>query len=86
MDFNKYKNRLFDYLQYKKLEPVFGLNKCINPNHADKNPSCLFSKNIFHCYSCGVSGDIYDAVGLLEGIEGKVEQFQFIDKLFGGAE
>lgn len=34
---------------------------CWNPDHEDSNPSMNIDKitGIFHCYSCGYSGDIY---------------------------
>lgn len=38
----------------------------------------------FKCYGCGISGDIYDAVEILEGITDKKEQYDFIEKFFGG--
>jgi len=84
MDLEKYKPRLFDYLKSKKLNPVLGVNTCFNPAHEDKNPSCLLTANFFHCYSgtCGITGDIYDAVRILEGIEGIKEQYLFLEKLF----
>jgi 5S rRNA maturation endonuclease (ribonuclease M5) len=42
-------------------------------------------KEIFHCYGdCGIDGDIYDAVEILEGIKDKKEQFLFLEKLFDG--
>jgi len=88
MDFEKYKIRLFDYLKYKKINPVIGLNKCFNPAHEDNEPSCLFTQLFFHCYSpnCGITGDIYDAIEILEGIQDKAEQFRFAEKLFEGAD
>ena len=88
MDFELYKPRLFDYLKYKGLNPVIGLNRCFNPAHEDKNPSCLLTQVFFHCYStgCEITGDIYDAIGILEGIQDKAEQFRFAEKLFEGAD
>jgi len=42
-------------------------------------------KETFYCHqqSCGIHGDIYDAVEILEGITDKKEQFNFLEKLFG---
>jgi hypothetical protein len=84
MDFEKYRKRLFDYLKYKKLNPIYGLNRCFNPAHEDKTPSCLITEKLYHCYSaeCGITGDIYDAIGILEGIENISEQYDFAEKLF----
>jgi len=85
MDFDRYKPRLFDYLKHKGITPVIGLNKCFNPAHGDKNPSCLLTQIFFHCYSpnCGITGDIYDAIEILEGIHDKDDQFRFAEQLFG---
>lgn len=35
--------------------------RCLNPEHEDLNPSMNIDKlsGIFHCYSCGFKGDIY---------------------------
>ena len=48
-----------------------GFFSCIHPNHADKNPSCSIGGNlnetVFHCFSCGVAGNIFHAVHFLEG-------------------
>lgn len=42
--------------------------ECPNPEHEDKNPSCVVWPSIksFKCYSCGSSGDIIELVRLLE--------------------
>lgn len=36
--------------------------RCLNPQHEDKNPSMNIDKlsGVFHCYSCGFAGNIYD--------------------------
>lgn len=87
MDFNIYKNRLFDYLKIMGIQAHRGLISCINPAHEDHNPSCKLWEDHFKCYSgsCGCSGDIYDAVELLEGIESKAEQYKHLEKIFGGS-
>lgn len=87
MDFGKYKNNLFDYLKIMGIEAHRGLVRCINPAHDDHNPSCELWEDHFKCYSgsCGCSGDIYDAVELLEGITDKAEQFKHLEKIFGGS-
>jgi DNA primase catalytic core len=52
----------------------FGINtktnfKCISPEHQDTNPSMGIapSGNAFHCFSCGISGGIFNAAHFLEG-------------------
>lgn len=59
------KNQLIDYLSSKGI----GIKKkfnCLNPEHSDNNPSMSYDKksNLVHCFSCGVSYDIFDLVGL----------------------
>ena len=85
MDFSKYKNSLLQYLQHKGIEAQHGLIRCFNPSHEDKNPSCELFEDHFKCYSCGIHGDIYDAVEILQGITEKAEQYKEIERTFGGA-
>lgn len=42
---------------------------CLNPNHPDKNPSMHYwdAHNIFYCFSCGHSSDIFQIAHLKEG-------------------
>lgn len=86
MDFLYYKNYLIDYL--KKCSPQenyqIGLCRCFSPSHPDHNPSCELFQDHFICYACGIHGDIYDAVEILEGITKKSEQFEHLEKIFGG--
>jgi phage/plasmid-associated DNA primase len=44
----------------------------------------LFPEN-FKCHGCGIQGDIFDAVEILEGITDKAEQFKFLESFFGGS-
>lgn len=87
MDFNLYKPRLVDYLRQKGIDAKPGLIRCFNPAHDDKTPSCELFEDHFICYSgsCGIHGDIYDAVEVLEGITDKREQYLEIEKTFGAA-
>ncbi len=41
---------------------------CINPAHDDKNPSSgvVPGEDVFHCFSCGASGNIFHAAHYLE--------------------
>jgi phage/plasmid-associated DNA primase len=87
VDFNLYKPRLIDYLKQKGIDAKPGLIRCFNPAHDDKTPSCELFEDHFVCYSgsCGIHGDIYDAVEVLEGITDKREQYLEIEKTFGAA-
>ena len=82
-DFDLYRNRLLDLLLRKgrTFAVMKGeLSRCISPNHEDKNPSCLIKNDKFHCFACGVQGDIYDAIGLMENISDRKAQFDAVKK------
>ncbi len=86
MNFSNYKNRLIEFLQHSGIQAQRGLIHCFSPNHDDKNPSCEIFDDHFICYSgkCGIHGDIYDAVEIIEGITDKKEQYLFLEKIFDG--
>ena len=87
LEYTKYLDRLPDYLRMKGIEINNGLCRCLSPLHEDKNPSCRIAKSAFHCFGCGISGDIYDAVELLDNIPpDKKIQFRFVENLFNKAE
>ena len=53
---------------------------CPNPRHHDTHPSCLVSIGPsgtlrYKCWSCGVHGDIFDLIALVEGFHGKPDAF-----------
>jgi hypothetical protein len=89
MDFSRYKNRLKDYLHLKGIE-VNAEGFCLCFAHSENTPSCKIDDSHFHCFGCGADGDIYDAVGILEGITDvdekiqNVKRFQFVENLFNG--
>jgi phage/plasmid-associated DNA primase len=87
LDFEKYKHRFLEYLRLKSIDSHPGLIRCFSPDHEDKNPSCQISEDGFYCHSlgvCGINGDIYDAIGILEGITERKDQYLFAEKLFDG--
>ena len=86
MNYDKYKPYLQQYLQSKGYTNFNNNISCFSPSHDDQNPSMQVKDNHFKCYSggCGISGDTYDAVEILENITGKKEQFEFIEKLMTG--
>ncbi|MDR2734279.1 MAG: toprim domain-containing protein [Spirochaetota bacterium] len=88
MNFDLYKNRLKEYLAHKGVDVSKSPTHCFNSGahrHGDATPSCQLWKDSFKCHGCGITGDIYDAVGLLEDITDKKAQFEFVEKFFGGA-
>ncbi len=51
--------------------------RCINPAHADKNPSMSYDRESkkAHCFSCGVNYDIFDVIGIDTGAATFPEQY-----------
>jgi hypothetical protein len=85
-DYAKYAGCLREYLATKGIEIKNNKCRCLDPAHEDKNPSCLVGKNVFHCLACGIKGDIYDAVQLLEEapLIDREKQFDFLKNFFFG--
>lgn len=72
------------------LEQVHGIdvNKpfiCINPSHADRNPSMSFDRknNRCVCFSCGARYDIFDIVGIDYGITNTGQKFKKTYQILG---
>jgi hypothetical protein len=88
-DFEKYKLSLKDYLRHKNADLSINPTHCLlNPaghKNRDAHPSLQIYDDHFKCHGCGIHGDIYDAVEILEGITDKAEQYAFIERFFGGA-
>jgi len=58
---------------------------CPNLNHKngqEKNPSCYFSEeeSNFRCFTCGIGGDVFDLVALMEGMPWHKVVMSFLDK------
>ena len=62
-----------------KLNPSGANYKCCCPFHSEKKPSLMVSreKQIWHCFGCGVGGDIFKWVEMFEGLDKK----QVLEKL-----
>ena len=58
---------------------------CLNPEHPDKHPSMSFDRNRQRCkcFSCGVSYDIFDLIGMDYGITEDKEKFDKAYELYG---
>jgi hypothetical protein len=86
MDFNKYKPRLKEYLRQKGVATGINPAHCFNTDehkHGDKNPSLQIYGDVFRCFACGISGDIYDAVRFFEKLENPKKQYEFLRMLYG---
>jgi len=86
VDFDKYKHRLKDYLSLKGVDVSKNPTHCFNQSghkNGDANPSLqIIDADIFRCHACGIMGDIYDAVGIMEKKSGFFEQYDFLDNFF----
>lgn len=84
-EINNLKILLSDYLvtkhNVKNLRKPFN---CLNPNHEDRHPSMSYSSkyNICKCFSCGVSYDIFDLIGLDYGVISFKDKIQIIKELY----
>jgi cellulose biosynthesis protein BcsQ len=86
LNYAKYAYRLRDYLSAKDIEVKDNRCRCFNPLHnalARFIPTCKVSRNAFYCPVCGVFGDIYDAVMLIENMPpDRKAQLHFLEKFF----
>jgi len=58
--------------------------RCLNPEHEDKHPSMTFYREgrVVKCFSCGVSYDLFDVIGIVEGKD-KKHSFERARELYG---
>ena len=54
------------HIQYKFSVKDY-IVQCFSPKHEDNSPSCHVDKlsGIFHCWSCGYSGNVYDEFNII---------------------
>lgn len=85
--FYKYHNRLLDYLHMQGIDAQENvLTSC--PWHEDSTPSFQVTTKsdgcqVFNCFGCHRSGDIYHAVEYCTGEKDRKKQFDEIDRIFG---
>lgn len=67
---SKLLDQLVPYLKYHGIEFHGNMFKCINPAHEDSSPSTSIvpesQGTVWHCFGCGMSGDIFHAAHILE--------------------
>lgn len=51
---------------------------CGSGTGANRTPAFSIRDSIFKCFSCGVGGDVFDLVGILNGTEDKAEQLEAV--------
>ena len=66
------KGRIEEYLRQKGINPYRPFC-CLNPAHNDTNPSMSLDRktNRVHCFSCGVTYDVFDLIGIDYNLAGK---------------
>ena len=77
------KNELSGYLSAKGID-VKKSFRCLNPDHADNNPSMKLDpkRNKVHCFACGADYDIFDIVGIDYGIYDNKAKFKKTYEIF----
>lgn len=82
---NELKPYLEDYLRQKGVN-ILKAFCCLNPAHDDKHPSmrCNRKNHTVHCFSCGVTYDIFDLIGIDYGLTYFPEQYRKVYEMFYG--
>ncbi len=75
---------LEDYLRSKGINTRNNF-KCLNPAHEDKHPSMGYDRNNqrCHCFSCGASYDIFDLIGMDNGLTDDKDIFNLAYEMYG---
>ena len=81
------KNRLEEYLLTitSKIGEKYICPICGSGTKANKTPAGTLSKDklYYHCFSCGFHGDIFNLIGIKNGISDTSEQFKHAYQIFG---
>lgn len=76
----KFVNNFKDKIVISQVLDYYGVDndgkKCICPFHKDTDPSLSFNdeKGLWKCFGCGLSGNIFHLIGLLENKQQKTHQ------------
>ena len=86
-DYDTAKSQLKDQLETYLINKGINIKKpfnCLNPAHADKNPSMSYDKkrNKVHCFSCNADYDIIDLIQIDYNITDTAEAFKKGYELF----
>lgn len=85
-------NILPEYMKIKGYTCLRGhMMHCIHPDHEDIHPSMgIFQgrdgKMRLHCFGCGRTFDVFDAVEILDHIVGIPQQYSYLSRLFDNKE
>lgn len=81
---DEYRACIGDYLRQKGINTRKPFT-CLCPEHADSHPSMSYNvkaQNV-HCFSCGVTYDVFDLVGLDYGLTDFPAKREMVGQLFG---
>lgn len=83
-EIEKLKPMLANYLIEKHNININKPFRCLNPEHEDKHPSMSYTNkyNICKCFSCGVSYDIFDIIGLDYNVSSFKDKIDIANKIF----
>lgn len=78
------KDQLEGYLRSKRINTARLFN-CLNPDHADKNPSMSYDskRKKAHCFSCNADYDTFDLIGIEHGLTEPGEIFNKAHQIYG---
>lgn len=83
-EIESYRMLLADYLTNYLAINIRKPFRCLNPDHLDLHPSMRFSSkyNICKCFSCGVSYDIFDIIGLDYSVSSFADKLRIVNELY----
>jgi len=81
---DNFKPLLADYLISRKGLDISKPFHCLSPEHEDRHPSMSYTDkyNICKCFSCGVSYDIFDLIGIDYNIDSFKEKLNVAYELY----
>ena len=85
INYGQYKNGLRNYLGHHGVDVNRNPTFCFSPTHENVNtPALIIHDDHYECKACGIHGDIYDACGIILGVTNRRDQYEEIERHFGG--